>query len=37
LLGALAGGSFDDPVQGLALALEPEAAGLRFDARIDFD
>ncbi|MCS5692332.1 DUF3352 domain-containing protein [Cyanobium sp. FGCU-6] len=37
LLGVLAGGSFEDPVQGLALAIEPEGAGLRLDGRIDFD
>jgi len=37
LLAGLAAGGFEEPVQGLALALEPEAGGLGLDARIDFD
>ncbi len=36
-LNALAGGSLADPVQGLALALQPQPGGLELKARLDFD
>jgi hypothetical protein len=37
LLAGLAGGSLDQTVEGLAVALQPGAGGLGLDARIDFD
>ena len=37
LLSVLAGGGLDGPVQGLALALEPDGQGLAWQAHLDFD